>query len=154
MSEDEVIFVTTIYGEANLSSEVTWQAIACLIMNRIGVKEWAEYATPIEVIKYSGFDAYSYPNQPFKEAKVYFENRDYTNEKIERMIELVIPIYRGEVDDITGGAVLYYSPNAQKALHEEHPQKYPEKPTWDFSKIEEVEIEGTENDDFKFYRYK
>lgn len=155
LTDEETLFVTTIYGEAASCSEYSWQAIANVIINRIGTREWKKYTTVSEVIKYTGFDAYNNPNDPFREAEKYFENRDFTNEKIEKMINIVIPIYRGCVEDITGGAVLYYSPKALKKLHEENPQKYTKEiPDWDFSKLDQVTITGMENDDFLFYRYK
>lgn len=154
LSDEEILFVTTIYGEAAACSEIAWQAIANVIMNRVGVRDWKKYKTPTEVIMYSGFDAYTNPNEPYKEAENYFNNRDYTNVKIEQMIEIIIPIYRGQTEDITNGATLYYSPEAQKYLHAKYPQLYPEKPSWNFSQLEEVKIEGLENDDLKFYKYK
>ena len=49
--------------------------------------------------------------------------------------------------DNTNGAVLYYSPSAQKAL-------YGYQPNWNFELLTEVSIKGCENDDFKFYKYK
>lgn len=154
LTEEEILFVETIYGEANRCSEYSWQAIANVIMNRIGIREWRNYTTVTEVIKNSGFDSYTYKNDPFREAVAYFENRDYSNATIEQMIEIVIPIYRGNGEDITGGAVLYYSPNAQSQLHKQNPDKYREVPNWNFSLLEEVIITGAENDDFKFYKYK
>lgn len=155
LSDEEILFISVIYGEANLSSETSWKAIANVIMNRIGEKEWANYATATDVIMYSGFDAFTDKNSPYREAETYFENRDYSNDVIERMIEVVLPIYSGEENDITGGAVLYYSPKAQEALHEHNPQKYSKIPPWDFSQLEEISIDGLDSDDdFKFYKYK
>lgn len=155
LTDEEILFVTTIYGEAVRCSEYSWQAIANIIKNRVGTREWSKYTSVSEVIMNTGFDAYTNPNIPFREAEKYFENRDFTNTKIEEMIRIVIPIYRGNVDDITGGAVLYYSPRALKSLHQKNPSKYPnETPRWDFSRLEEVTIMGAENDDFLFYKYK
>lgn len=155
LSDDEILFVTTIFGEAGYCSEVAWQAVANVIMNRVGKYDWKKYTTPVEVIKYSGFTAYNSPNEPFREAKSYFEERDYSNEQIEKMIEIVIPIFRGKGEDITNNAIAYYSPNAQKALHEKYPEKYPEIPNWTLSQtVEKVEIDGLKNDDFQFYKYK
>ena len=42
--------------------------------------------------------------------------------------------------------VLYYSPSVQKAL-------YGYLPNWDFELLTEINVEGCENDDFKFYKY-
>lgn len=155
LSDDEILLVTTIFGEAGYCSEVAWQAVANVIMNRVGKYDWKKYTTPVEIVKYTGFSAYSNPNEPFREAKAYFEERDYSNEQIEKMIEIVIPIFRGKGEDITNNAIAYYSPNAQKALHEKYPEEYPEIPSWVLSPtVEKVEIDGLENDDFQFYKYK
>ena len=71
------------------------------------------------------------------------------------MIQVVMPILRGEEEDITQNAVLYYSPKAQEKLHKSNPEKYKEVPNFaSSSQTEEVKINGTENDDFKFYKYK
>ncbi len=57
---------------------------------------------------------------------------------------------------ISDGVVFYYSPKAQKALHETHPDKYTSDiPIWATDpKKEIVKISGTENDDFKWFKYK
>ena len=155
LSEEEITILTTLYGEAAGCTEVAWKAIANVIMNRVGVREWSKYETPLEIIKYTGFDAYTNPNNPYKEAQEYFENRDYSSDRIERLIEAVLPILRGEEEDITNNAVLYYSPKAQEELHKKYPEKYPKRPKWaESDALEEVTIEGAENDDLKFYRYK
>ena len=154
LTKDEKIFVQTIYGEADACSEAAWEAIANVIMNRIGVREWKKCNTPVEVIKSSGFDAYKNKNDPYKEAENYLINRDYSNSLVERMIHCVIPVYRGETVDTTDGCTLYYSPKTQAALAKKYPSKYKPIPNWDFSNLEEVQVPGTENDDFKFYRYK
>lgn len=60
---------------------------------------------------------------------------------------------RGKTNDTTDGCTLYYSPKAQAALAKKYPFKYKTKPGWDFSKLEEVKVSGTEKDDFKFYSY-
>ncbi|ATZ68073.1 M23 family metallopeptidase [Acinetobacter haemolyticus] len=52
--------------------------------------------------------------------------------------------------------VLYFSPQAQAALHSRNPNKY-KSLVPDFAKsslTEEVKIKGTENDDMRWYRYK
>ena len=154
LTEEEMLFVATIYGEAGGCSEIAWQVIANVIMNRSMDQHWSKYTTITEIINKSGFDAHTHQNDMYKIAEAYLENRDYSNAQIEKMINAVIPIYRGQTADISNGATLYYSPNAQKELHDKYPDKYREKPNWDFSQLEETKIKGTENDDFLFYRYK
>lgn len=51
------------------------------------------------------------------------------------MINHVMPIYRGETVDISNEAIMYYSPNAQKDMHDQYPLKYLEKPNWNFSLV-------------------
>ena len=150
LSEDEILFIATIYGEGGICNEKTWQALAHATVNRFGVREWREYTSVADIIKHSGFDAYGGEN--YLDAQEYLRNRDYSNEKIERMIDVVLPIYRGEEEDITNNAVFFYSPEAQKQLHEKDPSTYRETPDYVNDKTEEVFISGTEK--FKFYKYK
>lgn len=152
LSEEEIIFIATIYGEGTTYSTETRQALAHTIMNRVGVREWSRQNTVTKVIQNTGFDAYG--GALYKEAKAYLDNRDYSNETIESIINVVLPIYRGEQEDTTNNAVLFYSPNAQAQLCKQNPSKYKNPPSFVNDKVEEVVISGTENDDIKFYRYK
>ena len=71
------------------------------------------------------------------------------------MISIVLDVYNGKSKDNTNGAVLYYCPKAQTALHNKFPKSYPSLvPPWVNDKVEEVKVLGAEKDDFKFYRYK
>lgn len=158
-SADEFkILVATVYGEAANSSETAWQAIAFVIKNRVGKREWTQYKTVSDIIKKTGFDAYTQRNVPYVSAEKYLnENQDVegNNTKIEKLISVLTPVYLNKVTDITGGAVLYYSPNAQAALHKINPKTWKEKPNWNFSILTEVKIPGLiASDDFKFYKYK
>lgn len=54
LTDEEKLFIQTIYGEADNSSEASWKAIANVIMNRVGKYDWKKYKTPAEVIKKSG----------------------------------------------------------------------------------------------------
>ena len=156
VTDEFKLTVATIYGEAATTSEASWEAIANVIMNRVGKREWGARGlnTVADVIKYSGFDAYTYSNAPYRTAVKYLDNRDGSNAKIERLIAITTAIYGRKTGDITGGAVLYYSPKAQKALHERYPSLYPEIPKWNFDLLQEVKVQGCKNDDFKFYKYR
>ena len=84
----------------------------------------------------------------FRSVLGYLQNRDFANKRIERFLEVVLPIIMEEEEDITNNVTLFYSPNAQNKRNREAPQ-------WSKSEaIEEVFIEGTESDDFRFFRYK
>lgn len=152
LSKEEIVVIATIYGEGTTYSEETRQALAHVIMNRIGVREWSEYKNATDIIKYTGFDAYD--GSLYLEAKKYLENRDYSNEEIESVIDAVLPVYRGEKEDITNNAVLFYSPKAQEILNKQNPSIYKNPPSFVNDKTEEVCISGTEDDDIKFYKYK
>lgn len=156
--EEFKILAATVYGEAANSSEVAWQAIAFVIKNRVGKREWTQYKTISDIIKKTGFDAYTQRNVPYISAETYLnENQDVkgNNTKIEKLISVLTPIYLNKGTDITGGAVLYYSPKAQAALHKINPNTWKEKPNWNFSILTEVKIPGLiASDDFKFYKYK
>ncbi|MGR6874561.1 hypothetical protein ACU6U9_20225 [Pseudomonas sp. HK3] len=156
-SEEFKLLIATIYGEAAGSSEAAWKSIACVIMNRIGVREWRRHKTVSDVITKTGFDAYSHNTPLFKNALALLNKKaSKADEKIiMRIANTVHGMYVKEESDITNNAVLYFSPNAQAALHKSKPSMYKEKPPWDFSVIEEVPIlELSNNDDFKFFKYK
>jgi hypothetical protein len=65
------------------------------------------------------------------------------------MVEVLAPVYNKTDLDNTYGAILYFSPKAQKALGRNQPN-------WASSKkLSEVKVDGLEaTDDFKFYKYK
>jgi len=146
LTDELRLMIATIYGEAASESEASWEAIANVIMNRVGKREWGNkgWNTVTDIIKYSGFDAYTKKNDPYRTAVDYLDNRDGSNKKIERLITITTAVYNRETKDITGGAVLYYSPG----LLPKGPKD------WNFNLLEEVKVPGTENDDFKFYKYK
>ena len=158
ITEDFAIFASTIYGEAAASSEAAWRCIAHVIMNRVGNLEWRKKKTPSEVISWRGFDAFTFKNHPYTKCNEYLTGKRNGSEKrIERMVEVITPIYQRKEMDLTGGCTLYFSPQAQAQLHEEQPKKYSKSvpADWDFSLLEEADIhELLPTDDFKFYRYK
>ncbi|WP_010681102.1 RHS repeat-associated core domain-containing protein, partial [Acetivibrio cellulolyticus] len=155
LTEEQILMIKTVYGEAANCSEASWEAVANVIMNRVGTREWKKYDTVTKVIKNSGFDAYTNPNDPYKTAEKYLNNRDGSNAKLEKLISIVLDVYNGKSEDNTNGAVLYYSPKAQAALHKKFPKSYPSLvPPWVNDKVQEVKVSGAEKDDFKFYRYK
>lgn len=157
------LFVCTIYGEAAGCSEIAWRAVGHVIMNRLhdsGQKYLApsSYRESVtSIITKSGFDAYTQKNEPFSSADAYFKNgKKPGNGKLDQMIKALEPVYQKAELDVAGGAVLYYSPQAQAKLHKENPAAYPEKPHWKFEELQEVTISGIDQakDDFKFFKYK
>lgn len=83
-------------------------------MNRIGQREWKHLKTPRAVIQQK--NQFSCLNDggsdQYKLAVNYLKNRRDDNNKYEQLISVVMPIYHGEVPDITNGAQLYYSPKS------------------------------------------
>ena len=150
LTYDQKVFISTVYAEATTSasgypvSPVARQAVACVIMNRIGQREWARFQTAGDVCAYSGFSAHGSYN--YLECMKYLDNRDGSNQQIEELISQVLPIYTGEISDITGGAQLFYTPAAMKP----HTQL-----GWNFGLLEEVIISGVDPYfEGRFYRYK
>jgi hypothetical protein len=157
-AEEFSLFVATIYGEAGNSSEAAWNAIAWVIMNRMGTREWSAFQTAKAVIRNTGFDAYTQKTAPYHHAMAAMKRRSlhHQNPVVERIIRIVRPVYLSLASDPTSGAVLYYSPKAQAALHKANPSMYKrESPPWKFELLKQVSIPGlTSLDDFKFYAYK
>lgn len=153
-SKEFILFVSTIAGEAANSSRASWKAIAHVIMNRFKYKEWRDYQTITDIILKTGFDAAKEKNQPFLNVYNSLSTGNPSSLALQ-IIAAVKPIYDGIIKDPTGKVVLYYSPKAQLYLSQRMPHKYKRVPSlWDFNLLEEVKISGTENDDFKWYRYK
>lgn len=155
MNEDLRVFLATIYGEAAMSSIRAWMAVASVILNRVGHREWKKYTTPFAVVTNTGFDAFSQKNAPYKIAYelLVTPNRIDSASPLSRLQSAIEPIYHG-TEPITTDAVLYWSPKAQAALRIVHPGIWREKPNWNFDLLEQVYPEGCEHDDFSFFRYK
>lgn len=160
MNDETVVFLATIYGEAAQSSVAAWKAIASVIMNRVGVREWKKRKTPHDVIANTGFDAFTQKNQPYRKAYEYFDNikmlrTQKTNLHLKHLAEAALPIYQGKEKPFPR-IILYYSPKAQHVLHQKNPKLYTRPvPKWALSPLVElVKVPGCEEDDFAFYRYK
>jgi len=160
MNEEEISFLATIYGEAAQSSTAAWKAIASVIMNRVGVREWKKHKTPFAVLANTGFDAFTQRNAPYKKAVDYFRalsagTVQKTNLHLKFLAEAVLPIYKGEEKPFPE-IILYFSPHAQRILHAKNPKLYTRPvPKWALSPLVElVNVPGCEEDDFAFYRYK
>lgn len=151
------LIVATVNGEAANSSTVAQTAILCVMMNRVGKREWARYHTVAAIIQHTGFDAYTQKIAPYTHAFQYMTGRDARklNPRLETTIKALRPIYQKKKADITCGAQLYYSPKAQAALHKKLPKSYKDVPPWNFSLLQECTVPGLlPTDDFKFFKYK
>ncbi len=155
MDEQLRVFLATIYGEAAQSSPAAWKAVASVIVNRVGKREWYKLKTPLRVIAHSGFDAFSQRNAPYHVADQYFSKDPQMVPwpPLERLRAAVVPIFDG-IEPPTTDAQLYYSPRAQEALHSRSPKIWPVRPRWKFDLLESVIVPGTEADDFAWFRYK
>jgi hypothetical protein len=125
-------------------------------LNRVGKREWSKHHTVKDIIAKTGFDAYSRKTSEYKLAMKYLAaDKLGTNQRIDNIAKAIYGIYMGIDKDITGNAVLYYSPKAQQALSVSQPDIYDATPGWNFDVISEVSISGMQSsDDFKFYKYK
>lgn len=150
--DEEKRIICTVAGEGFRASDATQKAIANVIMNRIGVREWAQYKSAEEIIKHTGFNAYDFRARYYIEMEKYIEDR-YGNKKFERIINNVLPVIRKEEKDITGGCVIFYSPLRYRIEQKRAGNKNRKVPDWDFSLLEKVRIPGVRGD-FAFFRYK
>jgi hypothetical protein len=154
MDEQLKVFLATIYGEAAQSSPAAWRAIASVILNRVGYREWSRRKSPLEVIQRTGFDAYQHRNAPYVATEKLLADPDAipATSPLGRLMAAVLPVYGGR-EPRTTDAVLYWSPRAQARLHKMRPGVWPERPAWRFELLEELKVDGTEGDDFRWYRY-
>ncbi len=155
-SEEFIVFASTIYGEAAAQSPVAWRAIAHVIMNRVGKREWTRYKNVLDLINGGGFDAHDQRNAPYVKCFDYLKNESIEKDRsIEKFIPVIKLVYDKNDPDLTQGCQLYYSPKAQAKWHLMDPKKYRKEPDFVNQKVEEVEIPNLlQTDDFKFYRYK
>lgn len=157
LNDEQKLFIATVAGEAGGNSEKAQRAVAHVIMNRVGYKDWAKHDTVGKLLTPDQFSSINDPNnQPFQEMTKYLQNRDGSNPRLERLINTAMNVYHGKVPDFTGGAVMFYSPKAQAQLHRERPDLYlKEVPVdWDFEQLQKMTVPIEEDDDFLFYKYK
>ena len=143
------MFVAVIAGEAIGENKKSWEAVAHIIMNRVKDKkyEFKNYNSVTAIIKKGKqFSCYTYNSPQYVAAKKYLNKRKPKNEKYEKMIRTVIPIYRGRKKDFTKGALLYYSPKSMEPAHS--------KPDWKFNELKEVKIKGISSESYRFFKYK
>lgn len=150
--------LSTVAGEAGACDVGSWQAVACSIMNRVGHKEWKKYTTPMDIIAFTGYDAFTHKNHAYRTAFEYFQDRVEktmpVNNRLDNLRAVVQPIFRGEVRPYPT-IVLYFSPMAQIAFHQANPEKYKRaRPNWNFDILKRVSVPGDVQDDMAFYAYK
>ena len=160
--EEFALFIGTIAGEAIGQSEAAWKGVAHTIMNRVARKyeKWEYCHTPTEVIVKTGFDgrkhdnckaALEYLKAPAASAYAY-------REKVDQIITAVTAIFMRQAGD-GGGVVFFYSPKAQRQLHEQNSSEYPLVPAFTKQKGEKELVDitsqvlGGAKDDFKFYAF-
>jgi len=166
LQEEFTLFVTTICGESIGQSEAAWKGVAHTIMNRVArdYEIWEECLTPTEIIMRTGFDGHKHPIADV--ARAYLKSPATASlvyrDRIAKLITAVTPIYMRLAGNC-GDVVFFYSPAAQKALHQTDPKKYTsEIPAFvkqdPGGKKELVEITskvlGGVQNDFKFYAFK
>jgi Cell Wall Hydrolase len=150
------MFAATIWGEAANCSPSAWRAIASVILNRVNSGEWKRQGldTVAKVISKSGFDAFTQQNRPYREAFLTLIDSPQGSGNVTRLVQVVQPLYLGHEEPIPG-VVLYYSPKAQKLLHQKNPDVWRStRPNWNWSLLEQVAIPGAEADDLAFFKYK
>ena len=150
LTNEQKVFVATISAEAQwradkkpVSSKAR-RSMAHVVINRLNSREWK--GLTLSEICADGFDAYG--NEDFQTCMDYLNNRDGRNSYYEQVISEIIPIYNGEVEDITGGCQMYYTPASM-----DPPGASPK--GWNFSLLEEVSIDGVDPYyEGRFYRYR
>lgn len=144
LDKDEEFFVAVVAAESVGEGELGWKVVANVIMNRVGQREWEDLKTPKAVMQQK--DQFSClkngGSNQYKLAVNYLKNRKDDNNKYEQLISVVMPIYHGEVTDITNGAQLYYSPKSMVPPGS--------KPYW-ADKYKRIYVNGINSSDFVLY---
>ncbi len=155
LTDEQKLFIATVAGEAGGSSDAAQRAVANVIMNRVGYKEWKDRDTIGKNLTRDQFSSINDPqNQPFNEMTEYLKYRDGSNPRLERLINLAMNVYHRKEPDSTGGAVIFYSPKAQAQKNQEDAEANPNPPRWNYNELEDLVVPGAEDDDFRFFKYK
>ncbi|MCP3142996.1 hypothetical protein [Pyxidicoccus xibeiensis] len=161
--EEFALFVGTIVGEAIGQCEAAWKGVAHTIMNRVArtYEKWEDCLTPSEVIVKTGFDGRKHDNS--KAALEYMKSPAASSylyrDKIEQLISAVTAIFMRQAGDC-GDVVFFYSPKAQRQLHEQKPSEYPLVPGFVGQKGDKELVDitatvlGNSKDDFRFFAFK
>jgi len=146
LTESQRIFVATIAGEAIGQGELAWQVTANVVMNRVADSRWPA-TTPVGIIRQPNqFEAYG--GNQYNLAMNYLNNRTGNDHLYENLIRTILPIYNRIVPDITGGATLFYSPDAQRRLGRRSPE-FASSP-----QTVEIFMPGINTNDFRLFRYR
>jgi len=106
----EKSYAATVYAEAGGQNNRTKQAVAHVMNNRIGTRaDWLD----IEAVLSATGQFNGYKNYMYEAAMKYYDNGICDNvieqAAMDECLSIVIPICRGEVEDITGGALYFHS---------------------------------------------
>jgi len=146
LTEAEKLLIATVCGESIEFGEFGWKCVTWVIKNRVGKKYWVNQKTVTAVITAPGqFDAYLHPNVPYRGMMSYLNNRDGSNQSYEKLISVVLSIYRKtDTVDPTKGCNFYYSPKYMVPSGSA--------PSW-ASSYEYIPINGIDPWNLKFYKY-
>ncbi|WP_217351978.1 cell wall hydrolase, partial [Ruegeria sp. HKCCD8929] len=121
---DRDVMIRTIAGEAGRESDLGQAAVAHVILNRVQDPRWGD--NPAEVsLELKQFSAWNSGSGGNKQPESLKES-DPAYERIGRIVDAVAA---GEIEDPTGGATHYYSPDGMRALVAAGEQEN-ETPTW------------------------
>jgi spore germination cell wall hydrolase CwlJ-like protein len=106
--EDRDAVIRTVFGEAGNQAPEGQAAVAHTIRNR--ARQSGE--TPYDIVHARAqYEPWSNPV-----ARTRTEGLDRNSPEYHSIGEIVDPIMRGEMPDVTGGATHFYAPKAQKAM--------------------------------------
>lgn len=146
LTDEEKLFIAVVTGEAGENDTAGQLAVAHTVINRTRHSRFPNTVT--EVLTPDQYNAAS-GNVPYNAMMNYLNNRDGEDSIKEAIIDRLLPVYRGEATDTTGGAVMFYSPNA---MPDSDGDGVRDTPNWNFDELTEVEPDGSYGD-FKFYTY-
>lgn len=126
-SQEEKSYAATVYAEAGGQNKRSKQAVAHVMNNRIGMElSW----TNIEAVISAKSQFNGYNSLMYQTAMDYYNNGICDNPidkaAMDECLEVIIPIYCGIEEDITGGALYFHSLTRPSdwAFHDSYTQVY------------------------------
>ncbi len=149
VNAEKAKLAATVYAEAAMYNDTSKEAVANVIMNRVGTTsvDGKFVLNTVDDVVSEPYQFSCYGNKWYNEAITYYTTgiveNEYDRRVLRRTMDIVIPIYEGVKEDITLGCTYFYSPISMVPPGRE--------PNWAKEKTE-VMIDGINAWHFRFYK--